>query len=149
MMIQRISRSEDAHVQSLTEHVLKDVSLTGKVLRLINAAYYGVAGAGTITSIPRAVSLLGFRTVGTVASSLMLFECMPQGVDKQVRVLVQDDSEEVFLKNYFTAFDVGRIEKHILSIDHHTPMMESLEVAFLEKRSHGACGIKAQGIAKL
>ena len=82
--IQRISRSEDAHVQSLTEHVLKDVSLTGKVLRLINAAYYGVAGAGTITSIPRAVSLLGFRTVGTVASSLMLFEGMPQGVDKQV-----------------------------------------------------------------
>jgi HD-like signal output (HDOD) protein len=82
--IQRISRSEDAHVQSLTEHVLKDVALTGKVLRLINAAYYGVAGAGTITSIPRAVSLLGFRTVGTVASSLMLFEGMPQGVDKQV-----------------------------------------------------------------
>jgi HD-like signal output (HDOD) protein len=82
--IQRISRSEDAHVQSLTEHVLKDVALTGKVLRLINAAYYGVAGAGSITSIPRAVSLLGFRTVGTVASSLMLFEGMPQGVDKQL-----------------------------------------------------------------
>lgn len=82
--IQRISRSEDAHVQALTEHVLKDVALTGKVLRLINAAYYGVAGAGTITSIPRAVSLLGFRTVGTVASSLMLFEGMPQGVDRQV-----------------------------------------------------------------
>ncbi|MGA1318956.1 MAG: HDOD domain-containing protein, partial [Rubrivivax sp.] len=82
--IQRISRSEDAHVQSLTEHVLKDVALTGKVLRLINAAYYGVAGAGTITSIPRAVSLLGFRTVGTVASSLMLFEGMPQGVDRQL-----------------------------------------------------------------
>jgi HD-like signal output (HDOD) protein len=82
--IQRLSRSEDAHVQALTEHVLKDVALTAKVLRLINAAYYGVAGAGSITSIPRAVALLGFRTVGTVASSLMLFEGMPQGVDRQV-----------------------------------------------------------------
>ena len=70
-------------------------------------------------------------------------------VQTGARVLVQDDSEEVFLKNFFTTFDVSRIEKHILSIDHHTPMMESLEVAFLEKRSHGACGIKAQGIAKL
>lgn len=70
-------------------------------------------------------------------------------VQTGARVLVQEDTEEVFLKNYFTAFDASRIEKHMLSVDHHTPMMEALEVAYLEKRSHGACGTKSHDIAKL
>lgn len=70
-------------------------------------------------------------------------------VQTGARVLVQDDTNEVFLKSFFTAFDARRVEKHLLTIDHHAPMMQSLEVAFHEKRSHGACGVKTQDVAKL
>ena len=79
--IQKIARSDTAHMRALTDDVLKDVALTGKLLRIINAAYYTSAGAGSITSIPRALALLGFQTVGMLAASLMLFERLPKGRD--------------------------------------------------------------------
>lgn len=79
--IQRIVRSEQAHMRALTEGVLQDVALTAKLLRLINAACYRSAGAGQITSVQRALSLLGFQAVGMMAASLILFEKLPRGLD--------------------------------------------------------------------
>ena len=79
--IQRIVRSENAHMRSLTEGVLSDVALTAKLLRLINAACYRAAGTGKITSVQRALSLLGFQAVGMMAASLLLFEKLPRGTD--------------------------------------------------------------------
>ena len=78
--IQKIARSETVHRRAFTDQVLNDVALTAKLLRLINAAYYSSVGAGSITSIDRALSLMGFQTVGMLAGSLMLFERMPKGL---------------------------------------------------------------------
>ena len=87
--IQRISRADDTHLRALTGHVMRDAALAGKVLRLINAAFYGQAGAGSIDSIERAISLLGLQTVAMLAASLLLFEQLPLGVDRgQVRELM-------------------------------------------------------------
>jgi len=77
--IQKVSRSDTAHRRAFTDHVLDDAALTAKLLRLINAAYYSSVGAGSITSIDRALSLMGFQTVGMLAGSLVLFERMPKG----------------------------------------------------------------------
>lgn len=79
--IQRIVRSELSHRRALTEGVLKDVGLTARLLRLINAACYRSVGAGTITSIERALSLVGYQAVGMMTVSLILFERLPQGID--------------------------------------------------------------------
>ena len=79
--IQQIVRSEQAHMRALTEGVLKDVALTTKLLRLINSACYRAVGAGTISSVQRALSLMGFQTVGMIAASLILFERLPKGID--------------------------------------------------------------------
>ena len=81
--IQRISRADHSHLRSLTDHVMRDTALAGKVLRLINAAFYGQAGAGPIDSIARAIALLGLQTVAMLAASLMLFEQLPLGVDRE------------------------------------------------------------------
>lgn len=78
--IQKIARSETVHRRAFADQVLNDVALTAKLLRLINAAYYSSVGAGSITSIDRALSLMGFQTVGMLAGSLMLFERMPKGL---------------------------------------------------------------------
>lgn len=77
--IQKIARSDTIHRRAFSDQVLNDVALTAKLLRLINAAYYSSVGAGSITSIDRALSLMGFQTVGMLAGSLMLFERMPKG----------------------------------------------------------------------
>jgi serine/threonine protein kinase len=53
--------------------ILKDYSLTNKLLRLVNSAFYG-SFAGNITTITKAVMVLGFEQVSLAASSLMLFD---------------------------------------------------------------------------
>jgi len=79
--IQKVTRSERAHLSQLSGHVLDDVGLTSKLLRIINAAFYRSVGGGSITSMQRAVALMGFETVGMLAASLMLFDKVPKGRD--------------------------------------------------------------------
>ena len=79
--IQRIARSDRAHARAMTNLIHDDTAMVSKLLRLINAAYYSSVGGGSITSLQRAVSLLGFKSVGLLASSLMLFERLPKGAD--------------------------------------------------------------------
>ncbi|MEY8875357.1 MAG: HDOD domain-containing protein [Leptothrix sp. (in: b-proteobacteria)] len=79
--IQKVSRSETAHLRALTEGVLEDVALTNKLLRLINTAFYSSVGGGSITSIKRAVALMGFQSIGMLATSLALFDKLPKGPD--------------------------------------------------------------------
>lgn len=79
--IQKITRSDRAHLNQLSDLVLGDVALTGKLLRIINAAFYSSGGGGSITSMQRAVALMGFESVGMLAASLMLFERVPKGRD--------------------------------------------------------------------
>lgn len=79
--IQKISRSDRAHLNQLSGLVLNDVGMTSKLLRIINAAFYMSVGGGSITSMDRAVALMGFESVGMLAASLMLFEKAPKGRD--------------------------------------------------------------------
>lgn len=79
--IQKVSRSDLAHQRALTDEVLQDVALTNKLLRLINTAYYSSAGGGHITTVSRAVALMGFQSVGMLAASLALFERLPKHAD--------------------------------------------------------------------
>ena len=79
--IQNITRSDRAHLSQLSGQVLNDVALTGKLLRIINAAFYRSVGGGQITSMQRAVALMGFESVGMLAASLLLFERVPKGRD--------------------------------------------------------------------
>ncbi len=79
--IQKISRSDTAHLRALSDEVLGDVGLTNKLLRLINTAFYSSVGGGGITSIKRAIALMGFQSIGMLAASLALFEKLPKGPD--------------------------------------------------------------------
>lgn len=65
---------ENSRADSLTEIILRDVSLTKKLLRLVNAAHYGPFGNQPISTISRAVVILGFDAVRDAAVSLLLFE---------------------------------------------------------------------------
>lgn len=72
--INRIASSDKESVNQLSNSILKDFALTNKLLKLVNAAYYGHLGSGSISTISRAVVILGFDAVRSIALTLMLFD---------------------------------------------------------------------------
>ena len=79
--LQRVARTENAHARALTALIDDNPALLSKLLRLINAAYYSPVGGGSITSMQRAVSLMGFHSIGMLAGSLLMFDRLPKGAD--------------------------------------------------------------------
>ncbi|WP_280150462.1 serine/threonine protein kinase [Piscinibacter sp. XHJ-5] len=74
--IQRVANSENESLGSLSNEILKDVALTNKLLRMVNSASYRHAGGGTISTVSRAVALVGFAGIRNMALSLVLLEHM-------------------------------------------------------------------------
>ena len=52
------------------------MALTNKLLRLVNSVHYAHASRGTISTVSRAVSLVGFNAVRNMALSLVLLDHM-------------------------------------------------------------------------
>ena len=78
--IQRVAASDNESLNSLAAEILKDVALTHKLLRLVNSAAFRHAGGGTISTVSRAIALVGFAGVRNMALSLVLLDHMQ---DKQ------------------------------------------------------------------
>ena len=72
--INRIANSETESIDKLSNTILKDFALTNKLLRLVNSAYFRPAGGGTISTVSRAVIVLGFEAVRNIAITVLLFE---------------------------------------------------------------------------
>ncbi len=72
--INRIASSDREGVNALSNHILRDYALTNKLLKLANVAYYNQVGGGSISTISRAVVILGFDAVRSIALSLILFD---------------------------------------------------------------------------
>ncbi len=64
---------ERCDASGLADVILKDYALTNKLLKLVNSAFYGRA-AGRISTVTRAVVVLGYENVRLAAISLVLFE---------------------------------------------------------------------------
>ena len=66
----------------LTRVILKDFSLTNKVLQIVNSAYYSLGRA--CNSISKAVTILGFDAIRDMALAIALFEdFVKSGADKE------------------------------------------------------------------
>ena len=85
--IQGMATSETESVGNVTSEILKDVALTNKLLRLVNSAHF--ARGGSISTVSRAVSLVGFNGIRNMALSLVLLERM------------QDKTHAIVLKEEF------------------------------------------------
>ncbi|WP_301103456.1 serine/threonine protein kinase [Propionivibrio sp.] len=72
--ITKITSSDKESISNLSNSILKDFSLTNKILRLVNSVYYRQAGGGNISTISRAVLVLGFDAVRNISITVMLFE---------------------------------------------------------------------------
>jgi eukaryotic-like serine/threonine-protein kinase len=65
--------SETSSLNSLTKIILQDFSLTKKLLKVVNTVSYGQFG-GKISTISKAVVILGFNVVRDIAAALVLIE---------------------------------------------------------------------------
>ena len=68
-----VAQDEQASLWQLTEVILKNVSLTTKVLRTVNSVAYNRSGA-RILSVSQAVRLMGVNSVRQLAASILLFD---------------------------------------------------------------------------
>ena len=122
--IQRVANSEKESLNSLSNEILKDVALTNKLLRLVNSAHFSHAGGGSISTVSRAVALIGFAGIRNLALSLVLLEHMQDKAHAQrlkeefLRALmagalgnelcpVARDGEEAFVGSMFQ--NLGRL----------------------------------------
>ena len=69
----KTASDSESSVDELANIILKDYALTTKLLRLVNSSYYGQYG-GQISTVSRAVVVLGLTQVRNAALSLLLFE---------------------------------------------------------------------------
>jgi serine/threonine protein kinase len=86
--IQRVTSSETESLGSLSAEILKDVALTHKLLRMVNTVHFASAGAGSISTVSRAVALVGFAGIRNMALSVILLEHMH---DKQHQAQIKEE----------------------------------------------------------
>ena len=72
--INKLTNSDKESINKLSNTILKDYALTNKILRLVNSAYYRQAGGGNISTVSRAVIVLGFDAIRNIAITVLLFE---------------------------------------------------------------------------
>ena len=66
----------------LSNVILEDYALTTKLLRLVNSSFYGQFG-GEISTVSRAIIILGYEQVRAAAMSIILFEHMKDSKQAQ------------------------------------------------------------------
>ncbi len=77
-----LTHSSRSAAYELAKVILKDYSLTNKVLQVVNSAYYSLGRP--VNSISRAVTILGFDAVRDLATAIALFEdFIKSGVEKE------------------------------------------------------------------
>ena len=81
--INKIANSETESINKLSSSILKDFALTNKILRLVNSAYFRPAGGGNISTVSRAVIVLGFESVRNIAITVLLFEHLQNKANAQ------------------------------------------------------------------
>jgi len=72
----QLASSNDEAIRKLAYLVLSDVGLTQKVLRISNSVVYRTRSGTPITTVSKAIFLLGFDTVKTSALAMMLVDGM-------------------------------------------------------------------------
>jgi serine/threonine protein kinase len=117
--IQRIATSDKENLNSLANEILKDVALTNKLLRMVNTVHFSSAGGGSISTVSRAVALVGFAGIRNMALSLVLIEHMKdKGHANRLR--------EEFLRSLMA----GQLASEL------TPLSRDSEEAFLGAMFH-------------
>ncbi|WP_151634278.1 HDOD domain-containing protein [Noviherbaspirillum aerium] len=81
----QMTSSDDEAVRNLAHFILSDAALTQKILRIANTVSYRTASGATVTTVSKAIFLLGFDVVKTSALAMVLVDRMSSKHAKDVR----------------------------------------------------------------
>lgn len=81
----QMTSSDDEAVRSLAHFILSDVALTQKILRIANTVTYRNASGTPVTTVSKAIFLLGFEVVKTTALAMLLVDRMSANHARSVR----------------------------------------------------------------
>ncbi|MCX8068884.1 MAG: HDOD domain-containing protein, partial [Thermodesulfovibrionales bacterium] len=99
-LINQFNPHDDISITDFANVILKDIALTTKILKVVNSVHY--MQFGEVTTISRAIILIGFENIKNLAVSLMLFDHLQK--HKSNAPLM-----ESITKSLFSAFLAQRI----------------------------------------
>jgi len=119
--IASLSADDEASVNELAQVILGDNAMTAKVLRMANSAYYNPSSQ-RINTVSRAIVLLGFDVVRSIALSISLIDTVLTGGrhDAALGELVKSFHAAIQAKEFSSA--------------RHTPNTEEIFIAALLNR---------------
>lgn len=112
--IQRLAGSDTESLRTLSDEILKDVSLTNKLLRMVNTVHFTAVTGEQISTVSRAVALVGMAGIRNMALSVILLEHMH---DKDHAALLKEE--------FLRALMAGTLASDL------TPQARQTEEAFL------------------
>lgn len=99
--LNELTEGDDVSVNQLADAILKDANLTSKVLRIANSVHYNPSRV-SITTISRAVVLIGFSSVRAISISALIIDA-----------LLGPNAKECMLKNMAQAFHSATQAKNL------------------------------------
>lgn len=105
--LQRLSQQESSSVRQLAEVLLRDASLTSKVLRVGNSAYYNPSQE-PIRTISRAIVLIGFDNVRLIGLSVSL-------IDGLLTRAPREQLQELLARSFHAAVQARNIAGYVIS----------------------------------
>lgn len=160
--INRITASENQSISEVSNTILTDFSLTNKILRMVNSVHYQQAGGGSISTVSRAVVVLGLDAVRSIAITVMLFEHLQNkdntrqlkdeflranlaavlARDIGVRIAARGDLEQVFICAMF--HNLGRLLSQYYFPEESA---EIRRVVLQKNRSEATAALEVLGIS--
>ena len=119
-LLNKLMDDDTAEFKQLAEVILKDPHLTAHILKLVNSPQYNLTGS-SISTISRAIVILGFRKVRSLCMSLMIVDSL---VSKQRRERLLATMSKAF----FAAVHAKEIYKQI---SHNPAEQENVFIASL------------------
>ena len=76
------SSEDDVPIAELAQYILRDSSMTARILRLANSVYYNPGGQA-VNTISRAIVFLGFNVVRSMAITIAILEPLLKGIQHE------------------------------------------------------------------
>ena len=139
--LQRLAEHEHASVQQLADVLLRDASLTSKVLRVGNSSYYNPSQE-TIKTISRAIVMIGFENVRLISLSVTL-------IDSLLARAPREQLLELLARSFHAAVQARNIAGYVLSRHEEEVFIAALLYNVGELAFWGCGGEQVEELAQL
>ncbi len=116
--LNRLTGDDDTEVNQLAEVILKDPHLTSQILKIANSVQYNPSN-NSISTISRAIVLLGFRGVRSLCISLMVVDSL-LGKEPRERLL------KVMARSFHAAVQAKEVFKQVSDKRHEEVFIAAL-----------------------